>query len=84
MWFIFFVWLYFIFWVVVFLVGWGEIVKDDIINICKFNWVVEGFKNILYFMGLVVFVFVVLVLLMIVVYVIIYYCFKVSSRFMKI
>lgn len=81
--FIVFVWFYFVFWVVVLLVGWGEIIEDLIINMCKFNWVVKGFKNILYIMGLVGFVFVFLVFLMIVVYVIIYYCLKVSVCFMK-
>ena len=78
-----FAWVHSIFWAAVPLVGWGEIIKDDVTNSCKPNWAAKGLKNTLYTMGLAGFAFAIPVLSMIVVYGIIYYRSKVSSRFMK-
>jgi len=82
-WLILFAWAHSIFWAAAPLVGWGEIIKDDVTNSCKPNWAAEGLKNKLYTMGLAGFAFAIPVLSMIVVYAIIYYRSKVSSRFMK-
>lgn len=82
-WLILFAWVHSIFWAAAPLVGWGEIIKDDVTNSCKPNWAAEGLKNKLYTMGLAGFAFAIPVLSMIVVYAIIYYRSKVSSRFMK-
>lgn len=81
--FILFAWLHSIFWAAAPLVGWGEIIVDDVTNTCKPNWAAQGLKNTLYSMGLAAFAFAVPVLSMIVVYAIIYYRSKVSSRFLK-
>lgn len=83
MWLILFAWLHSIFWAAAPLVGWGEIIVDDVTNTCKPNWAAEGLKNTLYSMGLAAFAFAVPVLSMMVVYAIIYYRSKVSSRFLK-
>lgn len=83
MWLIIFAWLHSIFWAAAPLVGWGEIIKDEVTNSCKPNWAAEGLKNTLYSMGLAGFAFAIPVLSMIVVYGIIYYRSKLSSRFMK-
>jgi len=83
LWFVLFAWLHSIFWASAPLVGWGEIIKDEITNTCKPNWAAEGLKNTLYSMGLAAFAFAIPVLSMVAVYGIIYYRSKVSSRFMK-
>ena len=82
-WLILFAWVHSIFWAAAPLVGWGEIIKDDVTNSCKPNWEAKGLKNTLYTMGLAGFAFAIPVLSMIVVYAIIYYRSKVSARFMK-
>lgn len=82
-WLILFAWLHSIFWAAAPLVGWGEIIKDEITNSCKPNWSAKGLKNTLYSMGLAGFAFAIPVLSMIVVYVVIYYRSKVSNRFMR-
>lgn len=82
-WLIVFAWVHSIFWAAAPLVGWGEIIKDEVTNSCKPNWAAKGLKNTLYTMGLAGFAFAIPVLSMIVVYAVIYYRSKVSSRFMK-
>ena len=82
-WLILFTWLHSVFWAAAPLVGWGEIIKDEVTNSCKPNWSAHGLKDTLYSMGLAGFAFAIPVLLMIVVYGIIYYRSKVSSRFMR-
>ena len=83
MWLILFAWLHSIFWAAAPLVGWGEIITDEVTNSCKPNWAAVGLKNTLYSMGLAGFAFALPVLSMIVVYGIIYYRSKISSRFLK-
>lgn len=83
MWLVLFAWLHSIFWAAAPLVGWGEIIEDEVTNTCKPNWAAEGLKNTLYSMGLAAFAFAIPVLSMIAVYGVIYYRSKVSSRFMK-
>lgn len=67
-----FVWFYFVFWVIVFLFGWGEYIYEVSIVICKLNWNGEGFVDKLYVLCLVVICFLVFVLVMIFVYLMIY------------
>ena len=82
-WIILFAWVHSIFWAAAPLVGWGEIIKDQVTNSCKPNWAAKGLANTLYTMGLAGFAFAIPVVSMIVVYGVIYYRSKVSSRFMK-
>ena len=83
LWLILFTWLHSIFWAAAPLVGWGEIINDEITNSCKPNWSAKGLKNGTYSMGLAVFPFAIPVLSMIVVYIMIYYRSKVSNRFIR-
>ena len=76
-------WLHSVFWATAPVVGWGEIIKEEITHTCKPNWSAVGLKNRLYSMGLAGFTFAFPVLSMIFIYVIIYYRSKVSGRFMR-
>ena len=65
-------WIHSLFWAVMPIFGWGEIVSEPNTYTCKPNWSANGFKNRTYSLGLGIFCFAAPVITIVVVYIFIY------------